>query len=337
MTTVGGKKVWVKIVPWNKEVATTALENGADAIMVESGQDRDKVKALGVIQVAAPENGDIVTGTDVVECEIKGQEDENKIISLAKSKLVIVRTSDWTIIPLENLVAQTGNLLMEVKHLSEAKTFLGILEKGVDGIVIDSQNPGVVKEILNWVKSAASHIALSKVVIKSIRPLGMGDRICVDTCTMMGQGEGMLVGNSSAALFLVHAESIENPYVEPRPFRVNAGPVHAYIRVPHDKTRYLSELKSGDEVIIANHKGELKTAIVGRIKRERRPLLFIEAVSENRLVNTIVQNAETIRLTASDGKPVSVVELKEGDEILAALESAGRHFGHKIEESIDEV
>ena len=59
----------------------------------------------------------------------------------------------------------------------------------------------------------------------------MGDRVCVDTCANMGLGEGMLVGNSSGGLFLVHAESLENPYVAPRPFRVNAGPVHAYIRV----------------------------------------------------------------------------------------------------------
>ena len=60
----------------------------------------------------------------------------------------------------------------------------------------------------------------------------MGDRVCVDTCSNLGLGEGMLVGNAANALFLVHAESLENPYVAPRPFRVNAGPVHAYIRVP---------------------------------------------------------------------------------------------------------
>ena len=71
----------------------------------------------------------------------------------------------------------------------------------------------------------------------------MGDRVCVDTCTNMGPGEGMLVGNSSGGLFLVHAESLENPYVAPRPFRVNAGPVHAYIRVPGGKTKYLGELE----------------------------------------------------------------------------------------------
>ncbi len=28
------KKVWVKAIPWNKSVVTTALENGAEAVMV---------------------------------------------------------------------------------------------------------------------------------------------------------------------------------------------------------------------------------------------------------------------------------------------------------------
>jgi 3-dehydroquinate synthase II len=38
----------------------------------------------------------------------------------------------------------------------------------------------------------------------------------------------MLVGNSSAFTFLVNAETESNPYVAPRPFRINAGAVHAY-------------------------------------------------------------------------------------------------------------
>ncbi len=328
------KKVWVKADPWNKKVVTTALEGGADAIIV-SRENTEKVKSLGVIQVVSP-NGDIHPDKDVVEVEIKGQEDEARIVELARSLVVIVHTRDWTIIPLENLVAQTDNIFIEIKNLKEAKTSFGILEKGVDGIVVQSKNPAEVKRILDWVRSSRERIPLSMAGIRRVIPLGMGDRVCVDTCTVMDVGEGMLIGNSSAALFLVHAESIENPYVEPRPFRVNAGPVHAYIRVPGDKTRYLSELKSGDEVLIVNYKGELQESIVGRIKRERRPLLFIEAVCNGKIISTILQNAETIRLINPDGQPVSVVSLKEGDKVLVALESTGRHFGHKVEESIEE-
>jgi 3-dehydroquinate synthase II len=170
----------------------------------------------------------------------------------------------------------------------------------------------------------------------NIETLGMGDRVCVDTCTNMKLGQGMLVGNSSNSLFLVHAENVENPYVEQRPFRVNAGPVHAYTRVGGGKTKYLSELKSGDEVILVDFQGKTENAIVGRAKVEKRPLLLVEAEWEGKKISTILQNAETIRLTTPKGEPISVIELKPGVEVLATVEDAGRHFGIKIEETIIE-
>jgi 3-dehydroquinate synthase II len=164
----------------------------------------------------------------------------------------------------------------------------------------------------------------------------MGDRVCVDTCTHMKVGEGILVGNTSDAMFLVHSESVENPYVETRAFRVNAGALHAYSLLPDFKTKYLSELKVSDEVLIVNHMGETKPAIVGRTKIESRPLILVEAEGEGRRVSLILQNAETIRLTKPDGKPASVVKLEEGAEVLAYIGEPGRHFGIKIEEKIIE-
>ena len=329
------KKAWVRVIPWRKEVATAALEGGADALVVND-EDTEKVRALGVITVVSAE-GDIKPGQDVVESEVTGQGDEKRIVELARSKLVIVRPSDWTIIPLENLVAQTDNLLMTARTPEEARTFLQILEKGVDGVVIDSADPNLVKRTLAEVKGAALTVALAPAAVQAIRPLGMGDRICVDTCSMMSLGEGMLIGSSSSVFFLVHSESIDNPYVEPRPFRVNAGPVHAYIRVPGDRTKYLSELKSGDEVMVASAQGRLSSAVVGRIKRERRPLLLVETNCDGELASVIVQNAETVRLTTPQGNPISVVELRQGVEVLVALDTAGRHFGHRVKETIAEI
>ena len=40
------KKLWVKVIPWKKEIITTALESGADAVWVEEGMS-EKVKELG--------------------------------------------------------------------------------------------------------------------------------------------------------------------------------------------------------------------------------------------------------------------------------------------------
>jgi 3-dehydroquinate synthase II len=164
----------------------------------------------------------------------------------------------------------------------------------------------------------------------------MGDRVCVDTCTSMVKGQGMLVGNSSSAMFLVHAETVSNPYVAPRPFRVNAGPVHAYTKVPGGKTRYLSELSAGDRVLIIDFKGNATIGAVGRLKIEKRPLMLVKATVKEKEVTTILQNAETIRLTSPDGSPISIVKLGPGDKVLVAVEIGGRHFGHKIDETITE-
>jgi 3-dehydroquinate synthase II len=117
---------------------------------------------------------------------------------------------------------------------------------------------------------------------------------------------------------------------------VNAGPVHAYIRTPGDKTRYLGELAAGDEVLVVHHSGRTWPSVVGRAKVERRPLMLVTAEAAGQEVSTILQNAETIRLTRPDGQAVSIVALKPGDEVLVAIEAAGRHFGHKVQETIVE-
>jgi 3-dehydroquinate synthase II len=326
------KKLWVKIDPWDKKLVTTALESGADAVWVPPGR-REEVKALGLITVVAPD-GDLVPGQDVQEVAIQSTADESEVIRLARQGPVVVRTPDWTIIPLENLVAQSPNIFVEVSDADTARTALGVLEKGVDGILVAGASPAVVKQIARLVKEASPPVALTRARITRLQPLGLGDRVCVDTCSNMGTGEGMLVGNSSGALFLVHAESLENPYVAPRPFRVNAGPVHAYIRVTGDKTRYLGELKAGDDVLIVDHQGRTSPAVVGRVKVERRPLMLVAAEAGSREFAAILQNAETIRLTRENGEAASIVTLKPGDEVLVALEETGRHFGHKIQETI---
>ncbi len=329
------REIWVKVEPWNKDLVTTALEAGASAVMVPDEKVSD-VKALGMIRTIA-KKGDLEPGKDVVFAEIRSAEDEEKIVGLARDKRVVVKTVDWEIIPLENLVARTGNLFVEVKNLEEAKVASGILEKGVDGLLVANPEPAEVREMIREMLSTGRPLELSPFLIEAIRPVGMGDRVCVDTCTLMGPGEGILVGNSSRALFLVQAEALENPYVAPRPFRVNAGAVHAYVMTPGGKTRYLSELRSGDEVLGVNFKGETVTLVVGRAKVERRPLLMMRAAGPGGTATLILQNAETIRLMGPAGEPVSVLELRPGDEVLGYGEEGARHFGHRIREHIVEA
>ena len=328
------RKIWVKVDPWDKKIVTTALEGGADGIMLPKGFS-EKAKALGRIQTIS-EDGDLRLGKDVVIFSIKSGKDEDEIVKLSQKKQVILQCSDWTIIPLENLIAKGADVISQVRNLEEMETAFGILEKGVGHVVYHADDVLELKKVLSWFRSRGDRIALQTAEVIKVKPVGMGDRVCVDTCTSMGMGQGMLVGNSSNALFLIHSESISNPYVSPRPFRVNAGPVHSYTRVPGGKTRYLSELSAGDPVLIVDFNGDTATGIVGRLKIEKRPLMLVKAVAGDKEMTTIVQNAETIRLTDPGGKAVSVVNLSPGDKILVALEEGGRHFGMKIEESITE-
>jgi len=328
------RKIWVNVDPWDKNMVTTALEGGADGIVIPKGFS-EKVKALGRIQTIS-EDGDLKIGKDVVFFEIKSGEDEEEIAKLSQTKRVILQCSDWTIIPLENLIAKGADVIAQVKNLDEAQTAFGILEKGVGHVLFHADDAIELKKVLSWFRSEGDKISLQTAEIVEVRPVGMGDRVCVDTCTSMGMGQGMLVGNSSSALFLIHSESISNPYVSQRPFRVNAGPVHSYTRIPGGKTRYLSELSAGDPVLIVDFKGNTSTGIVGRLKIEKRPLMLIKAVFKGKEIATIVQNAETIRLTDPEGKALSVVNLVPGDKVLVAMEEGGRHFGIQIEESITE-
>ncbi|MBU4299107.1 3-dehydroquinate synthase II [Patescibacteria group bacterium] len=360
------KSLWLKLNgKWEdiKPLSKASLEAGVDVLVVEK-ENVSRVKELARgIKVASESGGDIRIVKVNNKEDLKALKEDNcalvEIDSGEKEDLAVaaggiadwlmIKTKDWKIIPLENLIAKLSGkkLLTFASNLEEATLALGILEKGVDGIVFSPKNPAEIKAVKKiLMETSKVQINLMPARLTKIKPIGLGDRVCVDTVSILNLGEGMLVGSQANALFLIHSETLENPYVETRPFRVNAGAVHAYIKVSKDKTKYLSELKSGDEVLIANQKGEARQENVGRIKIERRPMLLLEAESggetkflfrpEIKKISTILQNAETICLVDKEGKPISVSKLKVGDEVLVHKEQGGRHFGIKVEESLKE-
>lgn len=328
------KKFWLDAREWNRDLVTTALESGADAIFVLP-DDVPRVKELGLV-LAIAENGDIKPDEDIIELEINSKDDEAKAISLGASKIVVIKTSDWMVIPLENLVSQTKNVIAFVKDHQEAQLAIEALETGVDGVLLKTDDINEIIKVAKLIKESSETIELVTAEITGTKQLGLADRVCVDTCTNMIGSQGMLVGNSSSGMFLIRAENIETPYCDPRPFRVNAGAVHAYIRIPDGKTKYLADLRTGDQVLIVDAKGGTDITFVGRSKIERRPMMLVEADYNGQKLSLVLQNAETIRLTTPDGSPISVTHLKPGDEILVHIEESGRHFGVKIDETIVE-
>jgi 3-dehydroquinate synthase II len=273
--------------------------------------------------------------------EISGKEYERLAAAAGETAdYVVVVGEDWKIIPLENLIAdlqdEDARIVAGVDSAEEAKTAFETMEVGADGVLLETDDPGEIKKtVRERDRFESEELELVDATVTAVEPTEMGDRVCVDTATLMESGEGMLVGSMSNGLFLVHAEVAESPYVASRPFRVNAGAVHAYIRVPGGETKYLSELEAGDEVLVVNEDGETREALVGRSKIEKRPMFLVEAEYDGERYRTLLQNAETIRLVTPEGA-VSVTELEEGEEVRLYVEEGGRHFGTKVEESVVE-
>ncbi|WP_132057260.1 3-dehydroquinate synthase II [Halorussus amylolyticus] len=258
----------------------------------------------------------------------------------AEADYTIVVGEDWTIIPLENLIARIGeetDLVAGVTTADEAQTAFETLEIGSDAVLLDSDSPDEIRGTVE-VRDEAERETLEFdwAEVLSVERTGSADRVCVDTGSLMDHDEGMLVGSMSRGLFFVHAETAESPYVASRPFRVNAGAVHAYVRTPDGGTKYLAELRSGDEVQVVDLDGNTREATVGRVKIEKRPMFRVEVEFEDGdRVETLLQNAETIKVPTREGR-TAVTDLEVGDELKVYREDTARHFGEAVEESIIE-
>lgn len=270
-----------------------------------------------------------------IKVAIQGKNDEEKAVKAAvlSPDYIIVQCFNWRIIPLENLIAKAHGktkLLAEVSDAKDAELAIETLELGADGVVLTTSDPEEIIKTAYTLQKQLPKIELKSVKIVDVKRIGTGARACIDTCDLMKIGEGLLVGCQSACLFLVEAEIHENPFVQPRPFRVNAGAISLYTLCSINKTRYLSELKAGDEILIVSKDGNARPTNIGRVKIEWRPLVLVEAEHEGKRFKTILQNAETIRLVSQEGS-IPVTELKSGDTVLAHISEGGRHFGTLVE------
>lgn len=177
---------------------------------------------------------------------------------------------------------------------------------------------------------------------------GLGDRVCLDLVQLLEEGEGLLVGSTAKALCFVQAETAQTGLVPPRPFRINAGPVHMYVALADGKTtKYLSEVNAGDEVLVVNPSADGSGAFkrrrvtVGRCKTEPRPLFCVRFESDQGCGQLFLQQAETVRLLAwqrqSDSwGPLSVTKLKSGDKVLVRWSDRGTHVGRRIDATVSE-
>jgi len=266
---------------------------------------------------------------------VSSNKDIENILDSAKKGLdfVIIEVKDWKIIPLENIIAKLHKMHTKIfsiaRNAKEARKMFSILDVGVDGVIFNTGSMNEVREALVYLGSKSFELSTAKIL--EIQEVGDGERVCVDTASMLNRGEGMLIGSRANFLFLVHNESVGSSFTSPRPFRVNAGAVHCYTLAPDGTTKYLSELETGVEILVLDSKGNARRAAIGRCKIEKRPMLMIKAKVGDEIGGIIAQDAETIRFVKSNGQLVSVTHLKKGDSVLVHSKPAtGRHFGMEV-------
>ncbi|XP_018480441.1 uncharacterized protein LOC108851502 isoform X1 [Raphanus sativus] len=355
------KKVWI----WTecKEVMTTAVERGWNTFVFSSHnlQLSDDWSSVALVDSLFIGEKQVTDGTGKAVAavfEVSTPEELKKLkIEDEETENIVLGLLDWKSIPAENLVAALQGSEKTVFAVSttpsEAKLYLEALEHGLGGIILKTEDVKAVldlKEYFDKRNEESDTLSLTEATITRVQMVGMGDRVCVDLCSLMRPGEGLLVclpvGSFARGLFLVHSECLESNYIASRPFRVNAGPVHAYVAVPGGKTCYLSELRTGREVIVVDQKGKQRTAVVGRVKIEKRPLILVGAKLSGEEDETgfsiILQNAETVALVtphqvnSSRKTAVPVTSLKLGDQVLIRLQGGARHTGIEIQEFIVE-
>ncbi len=335
------KELWIETSLEKKQALEPLVSQFSDWVVEEDKATFLVNKKNITLDIFSPKKAEKLEKINVykkiVRICISDKETENQIVEASElgATYLIISCANWRVIPLENLIARIkgkSKLIAEVTNAEEAKVALETLELGTDGVLLKTSNLEEVRKTVAIVKPEALNLEMAVGKIVSTKPISTGARVCVDTCELMTQGEGMLVGSQSAGLFLVEAEVNENPYVASRPFRVNAGSVSMYTLGTLQTTRYLQEFKAGDEVIIVNREGKTRKTNVGRIKIEIRPLILVEAQVEGKIIKTILQNAETIRLvTPKDSKPIT--ELKPNDDVIVHLAAkGGRHFGVSVPE-----
>jgi len=246
-----------------------------------------------------------------------------------------------TNIPLELIIArlQDSNtvLLRQVTTAADMEVAFGVLEKGSDGVLFSGMDINEIIQLTNYLrKDNACHLELCPLVVTEVRHTGMGSRACIDTTDLMSREEGMIVGSTSGGGILVCSETHFLPYMNLRPFRVNAGAVHSYVWAPDNATEYITDLAAGSKVLCVNTKGEARELTVGRVKTEVRPLLLIKGEAAGKELNVVVQDDWHIRIMGADGQPLNASAIRPGDSLLAYVCEPGRHVGIKVDETIIE-
>lgn len=235
------KLVWIQTE--SRDVVTAGLESGFTSFLARSSASNpdsqnqwDQWKRLGQLDLITElPDGSLVDETGAVLgrlCRLASAADLSAAEAAgAEPGYTVTDSTDWQIIPAENLVAAfqalPGTLLAVAADATACRVMLEALEVGTDGVVLATESPADVRQLVQYLQqrkaTASGCLQYQAVQVVTVRPVGMGDRACVDLAEAMTPGEGLLVGSFARGLFWVHSECGTSVYINSRPFRVNAG------------------------------------------------------------------------------------------------------------------
>ncbi|CAE7261062.1 aroB' [Symbiodinium microadriaticum] len=238
-----------------------------------------------------------------------------------KHALEIMGNVDWVILQADSLVPSDALLAASSRHGTRLAVVLSNEQHLEDfepalprtGALVVSDdtllNKAMVKRMaLNKSESpmlntvcggiflpAAEELKL--VTVESVEVVsGEADRVYLDMISMLQFGEGALVGSTAKALCFIHADS------GGRAFRINAGPVHAYVALPDGRTKYLSDVEAGDQILMVDlGRGgggapASRSVNVGRCQVERRQVARIRLHFDGEHSQLFLEWIDTVRL-----------------------------------------
>ena len=320
-------------------------------VWLESGSRLEGVDLVGGDDLLVDGNALYIDGKQVGRrVDVSDSAGQALARSLAGSvEWILLDLGQWKMIPIENIIAACdGSPTKIAARIDCIEQVIGAafaLEIGVDALLV----PESILETALIAKSQRKEhqiteevpiqeeFSLNTVEVIEVKEGGVGDRVCVDLTSMLNIGEGMLIGSSASSMILVHGETVESQFVPTRPFRVNAGSVHSYILMGDGSTKYLCELKMGDEVLVVSSDGLSRIVTIGRTKIERRPfILFRWRDEKHKEAGALLQQAETVRLVGPFSQTISITSLKTGMKVMGWSGGKGRHIGVPISAEVTE-
>ena len=306
-------EVWLDARPLGPAHGAAAMLDASDglfdrAIVADAADDERFLVADASEPVARLRfsDGSIAGGSTIVG----GDASQSAAIALVGSVAWchVDATAGQPCIVAENLLAKadgTGTrIACTCREAADVQGLAFALDKGVDALVIsdadDLREAALIAKAQRAETAApdedaaaarnapAGPVALERWTVSGVSDGGVADRVAVDFTTLLSNDEGLLVGSSAKALALVLGETATGGFVPPRPFRVNAGPVHSYVLAADGKTTYLSEVSAGDTLVVAT-----RTAPRGERPSRQSGAAALRAVDLQPGGSVFLQQAET--------------------------------------------